>query len=240
MQPPSSAKPRPSPRPRASVPPRDAGRPPSASARGGGSTLLLAAGAAVAAGLAAWAMKPRPPSGEASAGPRYAWRQTPGLVGSAVTIAAPPERLYEIWRRFADFDRFMPDVVQVRALGDGDTPDEAEWTVKGPANASFHFTSRVTEDVPGERIAWEATGSPARHSGSVSFEPTARGTKVTLVMDFDPPGGAVGMAAARLVGMATAQDPRRIARQALKQLKMLVETGEIARTDSAPAEEIMA
>lgn len=194
--------------------------------RGDGALLLAAGAAAVAAGVAAWAMKPKPPSGEDSDAPRHAWRELPEVVGASLTIDAPADELYRRWRSFRDFDAFMPNVVEVRPVG---AHGEADWTVQGPANADFHFRSRIVEDVPGQRIAWEAEGSPARHRGQVDFEETARGTVVRLEMDFDPPGGAVGMAAAKLVGMVNANDPKRVARQALKRLKQLMETGEVAR-----------
>jgi uncharacterized membrane protein len=198
-----------------------------------GSGLWLAAGAAaVAGGLAAWAMKPRAPSGEMSDAPPHSWRDRPKLVGAAVIIDAPAGQLYQRWRCFRDFDLFMPNVVDVQPVG---AHGEADWTVRGPANADFHFRSRIVEDIPGSRIAWAAEGSPARHEGSVTFEETARGTLVKLEMAFDPPGGAVGMAAAKLVGMVNANDPKRVARQALKRLKQLMETGEIARSTGAMA-----
>jgi uncharacterized membrane protein len=199
---------------------------------GGDTALLLAAGAAaVAAGVAAWAIKPRRPPAAESDAPRHAWRELPDVVGASLTIDAPADELYRRWRSFRDFDAFMPNVVSVQPVGGH---GEADWTVKGPANADFHFRSRIVEDLPGQRIAWEAEGSPARHRGQVDFEETARGTVVRLEMEFDPPGGAVGMAAAKLVGMVNANDPKRVARQALKRLKQLVETGEVAR---ATAEE---
>lgn len=189
--------------------------------------LLLAAGvAAVAAGAATWALKPKRPPGRNSDAPAHSWRDRPELVGTSLTIDAPADALYDRWRSFQDFDAFMPNVVEVRPVGD---QGEADWRVVGPANAVFEFRSRIVEDVPGERIAWEAHGSPARHKGSVEFAETPRGTIVRLQMDFDPPGGAVGMAAAKLVGMVNANDPRRVARQALKRLKQVMETGEIAR-----------
>lgn len=195
--------------------------------RGDGGLLLAAGAAAVAAGVAAWTMRPKRPTGEASDAPRHSWRGEPELVGTSLTIDAPADELYRRWRSFRDFDLFMPNVVEVRPVG---AHGDADWTVKGPANASFHFRSRIVEDLPGKRIAWAAEGSPARHQGSVAFEETARGTVVRLQMDFDPPGGAVGMVAAKLVGMVNANDPKRVARQALKRLKQLVETGEVARS----------
>jgi uncharacterized membrane protein len=60
----------------------------------------------------------------------------------------------------------------------------------------------------------------------VTFQkaPGERGTRVSLVMEYDPPAGAVGRAVAKLF----LREPAVQARHDLKRLKMLMETGEIA------------
>ena len=63
-------------------------------------------------------------------------------------------------------------------------------------------------------------------SGEVRFEdaPGERGTRVSLVMAYDPPAGALGRAVAKLF----LREPQVQARHDLKRFKMLMETGEIA------------
>ena len=76
-------------------------------------------------------------------------------------------------------------------------------------------------------------GSQIDTEGRVSFEdaPGERGTRVTLIIAYQPPGGALGKGLAKLFG----REPAIQARHDLKRFKMLMETGEIAT--SAPRRE---
>ena len=60
----------------------------------------------------------------------------------------------------------------------------------------------------------------------MTFEPAPgdRGTRVSLRMSYDAPGGPLGRAAAKL----SLREPEVQARHDLKRFKMLMETGEIA------------
>ena len=76
-------------------------------------------------------------------------------------------------------------------------------------------------------IAWRSVeDSEIETSGEVRFEdaPGKRGTRVSLMMAYDPPAGALGRAVAKLF----LREPQVQARHDLKRFKMLMETGEIA------------
>jgi uncharacterized membrane protein len=154
-------------------------------------------------------------------------RDLPEITGATVTIAAKPADLYRRWRRYEDFDAFMPEVKSVTPRGGDDRV--SDWTIEGPGGAPIQLVSRIVEDVPGRRIGWEAKGGVAAHSGVVTFEEAARGTQVRLQLKIDPPLGRIGAIAGSLLGKPTGTGPRQQARKALKRLKQLVETGEIAR-----------
>jgi uncharacterized membrane protein len=85
------------------------------------------------------------------------------------------------------------------------------------------WEATVTEEVPNERLAWETTAESAvQHAGSVAFEPNSDGsTRVTIRMSYNPPGGALGHAAAVLLGC----DPKHLMDHDLVQLKSLIERG---------------
>ncbi len=65
------------------------------------------------------------------------------------------------------------------------------------------------------------------------FQPTLndRGTKVKVVMEYNPPGGLITDAIAKLFGEAPEQQ---LGDQDLRCFKMLMETGEIATTEGQP------
>ncbi|MCV5446144.1 cyclase, partial [Escherichia coli] len=88
--------------------------------------------------------------------------------------------------------------------------------------------TRITEDRPGEVIAWESTGGDVKTESRIEFKdaPGGRGTEVHAKVDYHPPLGPLG----KIAAVVTQKGPELQARRDLKQFKMLMETGEIATT----------
>jgi uncharacterized membrane protein len=152
------------------------------------------------------------------------------LIGRAVTINRPRHELYEFWRELRNLPLFMENLVSVTPLD----PRRSRWVMKGPGDSRFEWVSLITDDVPGELIAWRAEeDSSVPHSGRIEFRDSTngRGTIVTATIAYDPPAGALG----KLVAKATRKDPNAQARHDLRRFKQLAETGEISTSES-PAE----
>lgn len=155
------------------------------------------------------------------------------VFGRTITINKPADELYAWWRDFANLPRVMENIVDIVVLDE----TRSRWTVKGPAG-DYEWIARVTADEPGRLLAWEAEdGADVKNSGRVEFRPAAppeRGTWVTAVIGYDPPGGFIG----KVVGKLTQREPVIQQRRDLRRLKMLMETGEIATStppNPAPA-----
>ena len=152
------------------------------------------------------------------------------LVGRTVMIGKPREELYDAWKDFTRFPSFMDNVERVERLDD----KRSRWTIKGPAGKSVELVTRIVEDVAGRRIAWESEqGSDVNAAGVAEFEdaPPGRGTYVRLLMSYDPPGGAIGRAIAKLLQ----REPSIQARRDLRRFKQLMETGEVTVNASPSA-----
>jgi uncharacterized membrane protein len=150
-------------------------------------------------------------------------------VGRTVTIGRPRQELYEFWRGFERLPQFMENVKRVEKL-EGSL---SRWTIKGPAGHDVEIVSRLVEDVPGSRLAWEsAEGSDIDTAGVVEFTdaPPGRGTYVRFLMAYDPPGGAIGRGIAKLLQ----REPTVQARRDLRRFKQLMETGEVT-TNASPS-----
>ena len=146
----------------------------------------------------------------------------------AVLINRPRQELYAFWRDFRNLPLFMENLKAVETLESG----RSQWTVAGPAGTDFDLVSEITEDVPGERIAWRSDeGSDVDHEGWIEFRDNAfgRGAEVRLFISYDPPAGAVG----KLVAKMMQREPRIQARRELRRFKQLMETGEVS-TSKAP------
>lgn len=197
--------------------------------------LLAAAGVGLAAagiGLALWQ---RHRNAEKSAFPTDAphWtkerKSDRALFGKSLLVNRPREELFAAWnvRRFPEF---MENVVAVEDLGD----DVSQWTIKGPAGRDVTLVNRITERVTDASIYWQSMpASDIANSGEVRFvdAPAGRGTYVSLILAYDPPGGKAGRLAAKLLQ----REPEVQARRDLHRFKQLMETGEVTSNASPSA-----
>jgi uncharacterized membrane protein len=154
---------------------------------------------------------------------KSAAQQGEGTVwGRTLSILRPREELYAYWRDFSNLASFMENIEQVTVLDD----TRSHWKVSGP-NGTYEWESVITEDQPGELIAWEAQGD-VKNSGRIEFRdgPPGHGTYVRAILAYDPPAGFIGKAIAKL----TQKEPQISSTRDLRRFKQLMETGEIATT----------
>ena len=149
---------------------------------------------------------------------------------AAITIGKPAEELDRLWRDPQTLTRITSGFAELTPAGDGRT----NWKVRGPLGRDLEWDTRVVEDRPGWEQRWQSVeGASVPSEGEIHFRPAPgdRGTEVTLRIRFNPPGGALGLAAAKLLGFV----PRLFAERALHYFRALAETGEIPTTDQQPA-----
>lgn len=153
---------------------------------------------------------------------RDAAQTGPIEIESAVTIDRPAMDLYRAWCNPDTLSRVMGDFADVRSIGDR----RWHWKARGPAGKDVEWESEISEQREGELLRWRSAGDATiPNDGEVRFHeaPQGLGTEVRLAMRFDPPGGALGRAAIKMLGPA----PQRLAGRALQRFKRLTETGEI-------------
>jgi uncharacterized membrane protein len=147
-------------------------------------------------------------------------------VKKQIIIDAPAAELYRFWRDFENLPRFMRHLESVSVTDGG----RSHWVAYGPAGTTVEWDAEVTEERPGELIAWRsAEGAEVYNAGSVRFEPATggRGTIVRVELDYDPPGGLLGVAVAKLFG----EEPAQQIDGDLRRFKQIVETGEVVVSD---------
>lgn len=144
------------------------------------------------------------------------------ITGRSVTINKPRQELYDYWRDFTNLPKFMENIVKIERLDDR----RSHWVVKAPAGKTVEWIAAVTEERPGEMIAWASEeGADVPNSGRIDFRDAgARGTVVTATILYDPPAGIIGKVIAKLFQ----REPAIQARRDLRRFKQLMETGEIA------------
>jgi uncharacterized membrane protein len=139
-------------------------------------------------------------------------------VEKAVTIDAPPERVYAFWRHFPNLPQFLQHLESVE-VHDG---KRSRWTARGPAGTTVSWEAEIINEVPNELIGWRSVdGSQVDNAGSVNFKPAGGGTEVKVLLRYDPPAGRFGARVSKLLG----DDPASNVEQDLQRLKTLLETG---------------
>lgn len=141
----------------------------------------------------------------------------------AVTIRRPAQELYAFWRDVSNLPEIINHPAEITVL----SPEESRWRVSAMGDHQVEWTALIINDTPGELIAWrsrEGTGDVA-HAGSIRFEaaPGDEGTEVTVALEYDPPGGKIGAALAKLTRNSASSQIY----DALHRFKALMEAGEI-------------
>jgi uncharacterized membrane protein len=101
--------------------------------------------------------------------------------------------------------------------------DRSHWVVDGPAGVPVEWDAVITRLEPNEVLAWKsAPGSVIRSAGIVRFAQNDDGTtRVDLKMSYNPPAGAIGHAASKLLRA----DPKKQMDDDLARAKTFLETG---------------
>jgi uncharacterized membrane protein len=150
-------------------------------------------------------------------------------VEERVTIEQPVELLYRFWRNLENLPRFMRHLDSVERV----TDTLSRWRAIGPGGTVVEWNAEIINDVANKLIAWRSLdGSDVVSAGSVHFEDagTGRGTRVRVRLQYNPPGGRVGAALARLMG----SDPATEIRDDLQQFKQLLETADLPIAEPGP------
>lgn len=150
-------------------------------------------------------------------------------VEKTVTINKPVAELYRFWHDFENLPTFMKHLKSVKVMSD----KRSHWIANAPLGASVEWDADIIEDRENEFISWASVeGADVDNSGFVRFKPAPadRGTEVKVVIEYNPPGGAIGAVIAKLFG----EEPEQQIGDELSRFKMLMEAGEIATNEGQP------
>lgn len=150
-------------------------------------------------------------------------------VEKTVTINKPQDELYNFWHNFENLPQFMNHLKLVKVID----AKRSHWVAKAPLGITVEWDADIIEDRKNEFISWSSVkDANIENSGFVRFKkaPDNRGTEVEVVIVYQPPGGTIGAAIAKLFG----EEPEQQIGDDLNRFKMLMETGEIATTEGQP------
>ena len=152
----------------------------------------------------------------------------PVHVVRSITINRSPETVYQFWRKLENLPTFMAHLESVQEEEIGTTL----WRAKAPAGTSVEWRAEITIDRPNEQLAWRSLeGASVPNRGVVCFKPgpAGRGTELIVELKYEPPGGAIGAAIAKLFG----EEPGQQIAGDLRRLKQVLETGSVVHSDAS-------
>jgi len=113
---------------------------------------------------------------------------------AAVTV---PAEIGEVWTYISDyqnFDRFMSHIQRVEMIGDR----TSQWQLGGPLGIPVTWKAVTTVMDPARELAWQSIEGDIKTHGSILLEPDGGGTRVSVDLEYAPPGGVVGEAFAKI------------------------------------------
>ena len=152
-------------------------------------------------------------------------------VEKSVIIDRPASELYSYWRNLTNLPNFMGHLKSVTNKNEDGTV--SHWVANAPLDLSVEWDAEIIIDEPDHLIAWRSlANADIDNCGFVRFQPATdnRGTQVKVVLEYQPPGGALTNAIAKLFG----ESPQEQIGDELNRFKQLMETGEIATTAGQP------
>lgn len=150
-------------------------------------------------------------------------------VDKTIAIDKSPEELYRFWRRLDSLPLFMNHLESVTPLD----ATHSRWVAKAPAGMRVDWDAEIINEVENELISWRSVeGSDVPNAGSVHFAPTpnGRGTRVHVVLRYNPPAGKLGALFAKLFG----EEPNQTVAEDLWRFKNLMESGQVPAAGSPP------
>lgn len=147
-------------------------------------------------------------------------------VERTVTINKPADELYRYWRNFENLPRFMKHLKSVTISDD----KRSHWIANAPLGNSVEWDAEIIDERENELIAWASVeGADIENSGFIRFKPAPanQGTEVKVVLEYNPPGGGLAAAFAKLFG----EEPKQQISDDLGRFKQLMEAGELATTE---------
>jgi uncharacterized membrane protein len=138
-------------------------------------------------------------------------------VEKSIRVKAPAAQVYQFWRNFENFPRFMEHVEEVRCV----QPDcrTSHWKLRGPMGIDVEYDAELTQDESNTAIGWNSRGGEINTSGNVTFTEQQDNTLVHVLMQWSStPGGPIGEAMSRIL-----QNPEKMLEEDLQRFKDIAE-----------------
>lgn len=142
-------------------------------------------------------------------------------VTKEIIVNAPVAGVFEFWKNFENFPRFMENIEAIHVIG----PEMTHWKMRGPLGVPVEWDAKTLAVEENKKISWKSTEGIIETHGAVLFEELDEldghsRTRVTVGLEYHPPAGAIGEAVAKLFN-----NPEKQLEQDLLNFKRVVQEG---------------
>lgn len=143
-----------------------------------------------------------------------------GTVTKSIVVDAPIAQVFAFWKNFENFPRFMENIEAIQVVGQ----DITHWKAKGPLGTAIEWDAKTTYVEENKKIAWQTIDGQIETHGAVTFKENGENqTEVTVGLEYQPPGGVLGEAVAKLFS-----DPEDQLTEDLNRFKQVAESGDFS------------
>lgn len=147
-------------------------------------------------------------------------KDTPNLrLKRSIKVNGTPDELYELWRQPETLPKIMKHFAEFTHID----AQRSHWKIPAAVGPALEWEAVIVEEREGKYLRWESLpGTTLPTRGWVNFRSLGKGdkTEVCLCLDFEPPAGALGEAALKLVQGI----PNGLVQDMLNQFKTLSQT----------------
>jgi uncharacterized membrane protein len=116
------------------------------------------------------------------------------IAEASIRVDADQQTSWAYVSNYQNFDKWMSDIVEIKPLGG----DESEWHMSGPLGIPVSWKAVTSSMEPPKHLAWHSLEGLITTKGFIKVEPDGSGSKVTVHIEYAPPGGALGEAFATI------------------------------------------
>ena len=147
-----------------------------------------------------------PDTREALAGPR-------GIhVRESTVVPVDAPTAYRFWRDLSNLPRFLSHLLRVEVVD----ATHSHWVAAAPAGLQVEWDAKIINDVENRVIGWKSLEhADVVSAGSVQFRQVSGGTRITVHLQYEPPGGRLG----HWIATAFGQSPSQTIREDLQRMK---------------------
>jgi uncharacterized membrane protein len=132
---------------------------------------------------------------------------------ASVNVSSDTQTTWNYISNYQNFDKFMSNVREIKMMDD----KTSEWHLSGPLGIPVSWKAVTTTFDAPSKLAWQSLEGSLETNGYITVEPSGSGSKVTVNVRYNPPGGAIGEAFTKIF-----KDPQKMLENDLEKLGELI------------------